>query len=436
LLVDSDCPVSAGSCEQPSCQEGCCVAVVATDGAPCDDGNGCTHDDACTGGTCAGQATGCDDGLACTDDGCDAKLGKCDHKPAEGFCFIEGACYEDGVGQLGSDCIWCSIADSQTAWSLKPTCCKADSQCPALGACDEPHCDVASGKCMPQKKLGCCTTDADCDDANACTADSCDVASGNCLIVPKNCPAPNGCQTGACNPGTGACGAETKPGWCYVEGQCVVDGSTADNSPCQVCDSVKDKGKWTSPVGSLCDDGEKCTFSDACTAAGECKGTPQPGCCKADTDCAPPNSPCQTVKCNASAGLCLTGTKAACCTSGVCCDLFAHGYKAAKTSCADSVLATEYQCVGTVIQKREITPGCNGSAADGCTSDPTFTATGAWQNVKDCGSGSACQARCPRAKPSPSAPAASAATSGSASTSSRAPRVAAAASRPSGNAPA
>ncbi len=396
---EGECVGPLPMCQVASCDEGCCGLAIAEDGAECDDGNPCTSGDSCGGGACGGKAKACDDSQDCTLDSCDANTGKCIYAASEGFCVIDDLCYEDGASDPASACNWCSIAESQATWSFKPTCCKLDSQCPAVGACDEPHCDVASGKCQPGKKLGCCTADSDCDDVNACTADSCDLSTGNCAIVPKACPAPNGCQNGACDPGTGACKAVTKPGWCFIDSQCVGDSDALAGNPCEICASKKDSGKWSAAVGDYCSDGNACTFGDVCDVDGECKGTAQKGCCKTDSDCGPPPSPCQTVTCNASLGLCSTGSKAGCCTSGVCCDVFSHTFKAAKTPCADAALSTEYKCAGSAIQERETNPGCNGTASDGCTSNPAFTSLGPWTTIQNCGAGSACVASGSGVKP-------------------------------------
>src|SRR5207247_9630517 len=44
--------------------------------APCNDGNACTTNDACSGGRCiGGPAPNCNDGNGCTDDGCDLATG-------------------------------------------------------------------------------------------------------------------------------------------------------------------------------------------------------------------------------------------------------------------------------------------------------------------------------------------------------------------------
>jgi M6 family metalloprotease-like protein len=66
-----------------------CAPLVA--GTPCDDGNGCTEDDACDGGACTGAPLDCDDGVPCTRDLCAADVG-CTHVPDQTACPACEAC--------------------------------------------------------------------------------------------------------------------------------------------------------------------------------------------------------------------------------------------------------------------------------------------------------------------------------------------------------
>ncbi len=55
-----------------------CSDPLVADGTPCDDGNACTVDDACSNRACTGAALNCDDGNTCTTDSCDPEAG-CRH---------------------------------------------------------------------------------------------------------------------------------------------------------------------------------------------------------------------------------------------------------------------------------------------------------------------------------------------------------------------
>jgi hypothetical protein len=65
-----DSPPSPAVCYQPTgtCADGSCSYEYA-DGASCDDGNGCTTNDRCMAGACAGEAS-CADGDGCCPSGC------------------------------------------------------------------------------------------------------------------------------------------------------------------------------------------------------------------------------------------------------------------------------------------------------------------------------------------------------------------------------
>ncbi len=103
-------------------------------GTLCDDGNACTLDEVCQGGTCKSPGgTPCDDNNACTTDACDPITG-CTHKNADGI-----AC-EDG------------------------------NLCTAKDSCKQGKC-FAGGQAV-------------CDDSNICTTDSCDGFFG-CSFLPS-----------------------------------------------------------------------------------------------------------------------------------------------------------------------------------------------------------------------------------------------------------
>jgi hypothetical protein len=68
-----------------------------TDGAPCDDNNACTADDACAVDLCGGVTVVCDDDNACTTDSCDPAVG-CEHVP-----LPEAATCDDGDGCTVND---------------------------------------------------------------------------------------------------------------------------------------------------------------------------------------------------------------------------------------------------------------------------------------------------------------------------------------------
>ncbi len=147
---------SAGAtCTTASCVQGACVTAKAADGAPCDDGNGCTVADACKAGTCSGGGPkSCDDGNVCTKDVC-----------SDGACKTfgnQGAPCDDGdVCTLGDACLGATcVAGGPNGCDDKDPC-TADS--------------CAKGACVNAKQ-----GTAPCDDGQPCTAvDSC--VDGVCI---------------------------------------------------------------------------------------------------------------------------------------------------------------------------------------------------------------------------------------------------------------
>lgn len=68
----------------------CCGPTCRIETGSCDDGNACTLDDTCVGGTCVGGPPRlCDDGAACTRDACDPTLG-CVSTPDDARCADDG----------------------------------------------------------------------------------------------------------------------------------------------------------------------------------------------------------------------------------------------------------------------------------------------------------------------------------------------------------
>ena len=172
------CDAPANPCHISVCQAstGACVDAPGNEGATCDDGDGCTDNDLCVGGSCVGFSKACDDGNPCTADSCAS--GACTHSPA----FDGQPCAEDGESCTldvcqGGSCGHLPVADGVT--------CADDGN-----SCTEDLC--ASGTCAhpPVPSELPCT-----DDGNTCTYDQC--ADGTCQHI-SNDPAPVG--TGQCFP--------------------------------------------------------------------------------------------------------------------------------------------------------------------------------------------------------------------------------------------
>jgi hypothetical protein len=204
--------------------DGLCLAL---DGRKCEDSLDCQHN-ACVGGICCAQS--CDEpGVCRTDKGATCEDGKtCKYAvTADGEACDDGrACTKDGTCKAGS----CTQSTTPTDCNDKNPC--TDDSCVEPNGC---------------KNLN---NTAACDDANACTSnDAC--AGGQCRgAATVDCSnATDACGTGMCDPKTGTCVKQAKPG------------------------------------GAVCDDGNTCTLTDTCNA-GVCAGVGN-ACGPNATDCNP-----------------------------------------------------------------------------------------------------------------------------------------------------
>jgi cysteine-rich repeat protein len=284
-----DCSGAGNQCNTGVCNEATdqCVAQPRPNGTPCTDGNACTQTDTCQAGMCSGMnPVVCTAQDQCHDVGtCNPLSGVCSNpaKPNGSACNDGNACTQTDTCQSGS----CSGAN--------PVVCTAMDQCHDAGTCN-----TLTGTCSnPAKPDG-----SACNDGSACTqTDTCQ--AGSCSGAnPVVCTALDQCHdVGTCNAGTGACTNPPKP-----DGSACSDGSSctqsdtcqvgscsgADPVVCTALDQCHDVGTCNpltgdcsnpaKPDGSGCNDGDGCTVGDACTG-GACGGGPacgdgvvQPGC--------------------------------------------------------------------------------------------------------------------------------------------------------------
>ncbi len=294
VCIDKDDNV----CTAPICDptKGC-TTITAAAGTPCSDGNPCTAGESCYNGKC--DAEGADKACVCTnkldclpyDDGnlCNGTL-IC----KAGTCVVDPATIPTVAGNKQCD-------DSKDTACITNTCdaksgvcvykwAQYGSVCSDGDACNGPDLCV-SGACKGSSSLNC-------DDKNPCTVDSCSNVKG-CQHVANTllCDDGNPCTTGdvclgggcggtpkaSCGCATGAdCVAFEDGNACNgtlkcVKGTCTVDAASvvqcADAGPCvaQVCDPKTGKcGGQNLPAGTLCSDGNQCTYGDVCSAVGTC----------------------------------------------------------------------------------------------------------------------------------------------------------------------
>lgn len=133
-------------------------------GVTCDDADACTAGDTCNGaGACsAGTAIVCL-GAPCVDAACNPADGLCETAVKSGFCFIDGACLDDGFVPDSGPCAFCDAAFPD-GWSFVSVdamvSCGNTDVCAGVELCD------GQGACMAQPAKNC-------DDGDDCTLDTC-----------------------------------------------------------------------------------------------------------------------------------------------------------------------------------------------------------------------------------------------------------------------
>lgn len=242
------CTSGADCADGNLCTDDVCIPATGCQNPPnsnpCNDGNGCTVGDTCSGGACTGAPRDCNDNNSCTADGCNQATGQCTHtaQPAGSSCNDGNACTQTDQCNAFGTCI-----------GTNPVI------CPALGQCYNPGvCNTLTGQCSSSLPK---SSGSICDDGNACTrTDRCDGA-GTCV----------GSNPVVCTPLSS----------CHDAGTCDAQTGVCSNPP--------------KPPGTLCDDTDVCTTGDSCSG-GVCAGTPIPGCVDADDDDIPDeDDPCTAV---------------------------------------------------------------------------------------------------------------------------------------------
>ena len=296
LCQDGNCqPGEPAVCEDRNpCTVDSCDPVLgcvfqAVPGS-CDDGNACTDDDQCVSGLCLGTQVTCDDDNPCTQDYCD---------PARGCQVrdVEGPCNDGDV---------CTIGDFCSGGTCQPGL--EALQCDDGNLCTADTCDPVDG-CLYRVRDG-----EACDDVNACTVeDRC--AGLLCIGDPApDCDDGNLCTIDSCDPGTG-CVFVIREGMacddldrCTQNERCTAEGLCAgspircdDGNSCtrNDCDPATGCTFVSLGEGSPCDDGNACTLGDTCGAEDRCMPGPA-RVCPAD------DNPCTAEVCAASTGDCVS----------------------------------------------------------------------------------------------------------------------------------
>ena len=237
-------------CTTDSCDPllGC---VHALNDAPCNDGNLCTLGDFCHLGACNGAAQlNCNDSNPCTDDECNKTVG-CTHMPNQEPCDDGNECTSNdacsqGTCKAGSAVI-CDDDNVCTTDYCDPLlgCVTTHNQAP----CNDGDACTVGDACA----LGACEgpDPLDCDDGNLCTDDSCDPLAG-CFNVNNSLPCDDG---NACTEDEVCAGGKCGGGFAIV----CDDNNICTDDTCDLLDGCTYASN-TAP----CDDDDECTVGDEC----------------------------------------------------------------------------------------------------------------------------------------------------------------------------
>lgn len=300
-----------------------CKATPKT-GIACEDGVACTYDDRCDdAGRCGGTP------ITCTSDAqtirsCNG-TNMCAAMPRPGApCDDHDACTKDDALLGDGRCVG-------TPYTCPLTACLSVNACDGKGGCnptakmDGTSCDADQNKCTPHDvcKAGVCVPDptpvacvprdcntATCDPATgnckymatnggACGVTGCftqgTCKAGQCSGTPKDCSAfDSSCTSGVCNSETGKCVSMSKPNGtsCETSAKCAAGAACfygrcelapmvcpAPTGACKMptCDEASGQcAEMNRPVGSACDPGNPCVVGSHCAEDGSCVGTPAP----------------------------------------------------------------------------------------------------------------------------------------------------------------
>lgn len=201
---------------------------------------------------------GCDDGNAVDTDACTSSC-------APATCG-------DGVKQGGEPCDDGNESDTDACLS---TC--------VVASCGDGHVQEGVEECDPGAGGTGCRNDCKlhvCGDGVKAPSEFCDDGDAD---------EADGCTTHC----------EISPGWCCIDEECLPEGTTRPENPCEACKPDVDTAAWSPNGGGSCDDGNLCTIDDRCVGTVCAAGAPKT-CANVD------GNPCTRETCNAATGSCDT----------------------------------------------------------------------------------------------------------------------------------
>lgn len=422
-------------CTDDYCDTADGICKTTPNSAPCDDGDPCTVEDTCSGGTCSISTTmNCEDGDPCTDNFCDPFSGLCHQTVNSADCEDSDPCTVGDYCELGQ-CLtgspkYCGDGNECTNDSCRAddgeclheantgAACGASNKCILSGVCNsEGSCDAVYKTCNDNNV---CTTDScvpstgnclfspntlGCDDSNACTVndkcfssvcsgteltcnddidctlDSCDTATG-CVFEPRNdqCDDGNECTTDVCDPLLGCVNTPLDNAGAW---EC------SDDNPCTLTDTCVDGQCVGTPKN--CADTLICTKDTCNSVTGACENTYFTGPCD-------DGNPCTAGETCNTGGVCGNGTTVTCsdgiaCTTDYCQQGVGCVFAPIDSACNDQNLCTQDLCLpGSGCQHPPVTipTSCDDNSA--CTSGDTCdlnlgTCVG---KIKDCDDSNVC----------------------------------------------
>ena len=397
---DVVCP-HGGVCEQAKCdlatgkcslekKIGCC-----TDNSQCDDNNACTIDtcDLAT-GNCSIVAKVCADPTACQAGVCDPNSGQCVDVLKPGYCAIGFQCISAGAKAPGQPCASCQPKSKTDGYTVD-----VGALCDDGDSCTEADTCQADGACTGKVQTGCCKSDQDCQPPpGPCVVRTCDVKAGVCISENKaGC-----CDKGVCcdlksntlMAAGSQCAAVVIASEYKCDGQAIVKRTSSPG-----CVGQDAQGCSSDPAHLVVSQWQKidtCAANTKCTAAGSgVKPTCAPtgpvgsctGACGGKTKTAGGTCYCDAF-CTKLGDCCGDFAKLCGCDSGVCCDVDKKFPKAKGLACGVAV-KTEFQCLGTQLQKRTAQGSCDGVSA-GCSTASAALKWSAWLTQQTCAAGTTC----------------------------------------------
>ncbi|MGB0714419.1 MAG: hypothetical protein ACPGXK_00980 [Phycisphaerae bacterium] len=338
-LGDGDCS-DGNPCTDDACVNDACE--FTNNVAACDDGDNCTENDVCAGGTCAGAAIVCDSGQTC-----DPADGVCKECLGNGDCNDNDVCTDDAcVDNL------CVFTDNTAPCDDNDNCTENDacSEGSCAGApvvCDQGQvCDPADGACKG------CLGDGDCDDGNVCTDDAC--VSNECEFTNNtdacddgdNCTENDACAGGGCAGTPVVCDmgqtCDPSDGVCK---ECLGDNDCDDGNAC-TDDACTDNACVFTDNSDECDDGDNCTENDVCNG-GSCAGSAVV--CPPEEICDPADGVCKECLTSADCDDGNVCTDESCDSSGTC--VFTNNTAACDDgdNCTDTDVCAEGSCAGSPV---------------------------------------------------------------------------------------